>query len=52
MSSEDVTLDKIAVASLLFDSLNRYNTSLAKFGEITGGGSDLGAQEHRDPPIY
>jgi len=48
MNIKDVTLGKIAVASLLFDSLTPYNTSLVNFRSATGDGMDLAIQEHRD----
>ena len=47
MNIKDVTLDKIAVASLLFNSLTPYNTSLVNFRSATGDSLDLNTQEHR-----
>jgi len=46
MNMEDVTLGKLAVASLLFNSLTPYNTSLATFRSATGDRMDLAIQEH------
>ena len=48
MNIKDVTLGKIAVASLLFNSLTPYNTSLATFRFATGDRMDLAIQEHRN----
>ena len=48
MNIKDVTLGKIAVASLLFNSLTPYNTSLVNFRSATGDRMDLAIQEHRD----
>jgi len=48
MKIEDVTLGKIAVASLLFNSLTPYNTSLMNFRSATGDKIDLAVEEHRD----
>jgi hypothetical protein len=47
MNIKDVTLGRIAVAGLLFDSLTPYNTSLATFRSATGDSLDLAAKEHR-----
>jgi len=48
MNIKDVTLGKIVVASLLFNSLTPYNTSLVNFRSATGDRMDLAIQEHRD----
>ena len=48
MNIKDVTLDKIAVAGLLFNSLTPYNTSLVNFRSATADRIDLAIQEHRD----
>jgi hypothetical protein len=48
MNIKDVTLDKIAVAGLLFDSLTPYNASLVKFRSATRNRLALDIQEHRD----
>lgn len=48
MNIKDVTLGKIAVASLLFNSLTPYNTSLVNFRSATGNRVYLAIQEHRD----
>jgi hypothetical protein len=48
MNIEEVTLGKVAIAHLLFDSLTPYNVSLAKFRKATGDRLDLGIQKHRD----
>jgi hypothetical protein len=48
MKIEEVTLGKIAVAGLLFDSLTSYNASLAKFRKATRHKLDLHRQGHRD----
>ena len=48
MNIKDVTLGKIAVAGLLFNSLTPYNTSLGNFRSTTGDRIDLAIQEHRD----
>jgi hypothetical protein len=48
MNIKDVTLGKIAVADLLFNSLTPYNTSLGNFRSATGDRLDLAIQEHRD----
>ena len=47
MDIEDVTLGKIAVAGLLFDSLTPYNASLVDFRSATGDRLDLVIKEHR-----
>jgi len=47
MDIKDVTLGKIAVAGLLFDSLTPYNTSLVDFKSATGDRLDLVIKEHR-----
>ena len=47
MNIEEVTIGKIAVAGLLFNSLTPYNFSLAKFRKATGDKLDLTIQEHR-----
>jgi len=46
MNIKDVTLGKIAVAGLLFNSLTPYNTSLATFRSATGDRMNLAIQEH------
>ena len=48
MNIKEVTLDKIAVAGLLFDSLTPYNTSLVSFRRATGDALALLIQKHRD----
>jgi len=48
MNIKDVTLGKLAVAGLLFNSLTPYNTSLVNFRSATGDRIDLTIQEHRD----
>jgi hypothetical protein len=52
MDIKDVTLGKIAVAVLLFDSLTPYNASLAIFRSATGDRIDLAIQEHRDALMH
>ena len=47
MNIKDVTLGRMAVAVLLFDSLTPYNASLAIFRSATGDSLDLAIQEHR-----
>ena len=47
MNITHVTLGKLAVACLLFDSLTPYNNSLEKFRSATGYRIDLTIQEHR-----
>ena len=47
MNIKDVTLGRMAVAVLLFDSLTPYNASLATFRSATGDSLDLATQEHR-----
>jgi len=48
MDTKEVTLGKIAVASLLFNSLTPYNASLAKFREATKRRLDLASEVHRN----
>jgi len=48
MNIKDVTLGKIAVAGLLYNSLTPYNNSLVNFRSATGDRIDLTIQEHRD----
>lgn len=48
MNIKDVTLGKLAVAGLLFNSLTPYNNSLVNFRAATGDRIDLTIQEHRD----
>ena len=48
MNIKDVTLGKLAVASLMFNSLTPYNNSLVNFRFATGDRIDLTIQEHRD----
>ena len=48
MNIKDVTLGKLAVACLLFNSLTPYNNSLVNFRSATGYRIDLTIQEHRD----
>jgi hypothetical protein len=48
MNIKDVTLGRMAVAVLLFDSLTPYNASLATFRSATGYSLNLATQEHRD----
>jgi len=47
MNIKNVTLSKIAMAGLLFNSLTPYNTSLGNFRSATGDSLDLATQEHR-----
>lgn len=47
MNIKDVTLGKMAVADLLFNSLTPYNASLATFRFATGDSLNLATQEHR-----
>ena len=47
MNIKDVTLGKMTVASLLFNSLTPYNTSLVGFRSATGDRMDLAIQKHR-----
>jgi hypothetical protein len=47
MDIENVTLGKMAVAGLLFDSLTTYNTSLSAFRSATADSLDLAAKDHR-----
>ena len=48
MNIKDVTLGKLAVACLLYNSLTPYNNSLVNFRSATGYRIDLTIQEHRD----
>lgn len=48
MNIKDVTLGKLAVAGLLFNSLTPYNDSLVNFRSATGNRIDLTIQKHRD----
>lgn len=48
MNIKDVTLGKIAIASLLFDFLTPYNASLVNFRSATGDKLNLVSQKHRD----
>jgi hypothetical protein len=48
MNIEDITLCKLAVAGLMFDSLTPYNKSLALFRTATGDSIDLANSEHRN----
>jgi hypothetical protein len=48
MNLKDITLGKIAAAGFLFNSLTRYNTSLAKFRKATGRRLDLGSEGDRN----
>jgi len=48
MDIKDVTLGKIEVAGLLFNSLTPYNISLVNFRSTIGDKLDLAIQEHRD----
>ena len=52
MNIENVTLGKIAVAGLLFDSLTPYNTSLRDFKSNTDSRLDLVIKEHRDALMH
>jgi len=45
---KNVTLSKLAVAGLMFNSLTPYNKSLALFRKATGGSIDLANSEHRN----
>jgi len=47
MNIKDVSLGRMAVAVLLFDSLTPYNASLATFRSATSDSLDLATQEHR-----
>ena len=47
MNIKDVTLGRMAVAVLLFNSLTPYNASLATFRSATGDSLDLATQKHR-----
>ena len=48
MNLEDITLCKLAVAGMLFNSLTPYNNSLALFKSATGDSIDLVNSEHRN----
>jgi len=48
MNIEDITLCKLAVAGVMFDSLTPYNNSLALFRTATGDSIDLANSEHRN----
>jgi len=48
MNTEDVTLGKIAIAGLLFNSLTPYNASLAKFRKATKRRLDFTSEGHRN----
>ncbi len=48
MNIKDVTIGKLAIASLMFNSLTPYNNSLVNFRFATGDRIDLTIQEHRD----
>ena len=48
MNIKDITLGKLAVAGLLFNSLTPYNKSLVNFKSATGDRIDLTIQEHRN----
>jgi len=48
MNTKEVTLGKIAIAGLLFNSLTRYNKSLMKLRSATGDKLDLEIRKHRD----
>jgi hypothetical protein len=48
MNLEDITLCKLAVAGMLFNSLTPYNSSLALFRSVTGDSIDLANSEHRN----
>ena len=52
MNIREVTLGKIAVAGLLFDSLTPYNTSLVDFKSAVSSRIDLAIQEHRDALMH
>ena len=45
---KNVTLSKLAVAGLMFDSMTPYNKSLALFRTATGDSIDLANSEHRN----
>ena len=47
MNFEDITLCKLAVAGIMFNSLTPYNYSLALFRTSTGDSIDLANSEHR-----
>jgi len=48
MNINDVTLSKLAVAGIMFNSLTPYNYSLALFRSTTGDSMDLINSEHRN----
>lgn len=48
MNLEDITLCKLTVAGMLFNSLTPYNSSLALFRSATGDSIDLANSEHRN----
>lgn len=48
MNLEDITLSKLAVAGMLFNSLTPYNNSLTIFRSATGDSLDLANSEHRN----
>ena len=48
MNYKNVTLCKLAVTGLMFDSMTPYNKSLALFRTATGDSIDLANSEHRD----
>ena len=48
MNIKDVTLGKLAVAGLLFNSLTPYNNSLVNFRSAPGDIIDLTIKEHRE----
>ena len=48
MNCENVTLSKLAVAGLMFDSMTPYNKSLALFRTATGDSIDLANSKHRN----
>ena len=52
MNIKDITLGKITVAGLLFDSLTSYNTSLGDFKSTTGDRLDLVIKEHLDALMH
>ena len=47
MNINDVTLSKLAVSSLLFNSLTSYNSSLGRLNKSTRGSIDITNPEHR-----
>lgn len=48
MNLEDITLCKLALAGMMFNSLTPYNDSLALFRSATGVRIDLAIPEHRN----